>query len=77
MSHSSADLIPILYKRYAKAWQKMRLDSPFVEKSWLDRFAQQIPKPDNAQDIKFLILAVVLGSQWRNTSLNKAIILRE
>lgn len=42
MNHSSADLIPILYKRYAKAWQKMREESPFVEKAWLDRLIDQV-----------------------------------
>lgn len=42
MDHPSADYIPILYKRYAKAWHKMRLESPFVEKKWLDRFIEQI-----------------------------------
>lgn len=46
MHHPSADNIQNLYQRYAKAWQKMRHQSPFVEKSWLDRFISQIPLPE-------------------------------
>lgn len=42
MDHPSAQYIPILYKRYAKAWQKMRVQAEFVEQSWLDRFLNQI-----------------------------------
>lgn len=42
MDHPSAQNIPILYKRFAKAWQKLRRQSEFVEKNWLDLFLNQI-----------------------------------
>ena len=52
MVHPSADYLPIIYKRYAKAWRKLRSESPFIEKSWLDRFLSMIPKEkDNDNDI--------------------------
>ncbi len=51
MDHPSAQYIPILYKRYAKAWQKMRAQSEFVEKSWLDRFIDQLPPAGNVIDL--------------------------
>lgn len=47
--HPSSQYIPILYKRYAKAWQRLRRESPFVEKAWLDRFIGQLPQADSPQ----------------------------
>ena len=47
--HPSSQYIPILYKRYAKAWQRLRRESPFVEKAWLDRFIGQLPQVDSPQ----------------------------
>ncbi|GGZ74709.1 methyltransferase [Ignatzschineria indica] len=46
MIHPSADYLPIIYKRYAKAWRKLRSESPFVEKAWLDRFISMIPQSE-------------------------------
>ena len=51
MDHPSAQYIPILYKRYAKAWQKIRAQSEFVEKSWLDRFIDQLTPAGNVIDL--------------------------
>lgn len=42
MDHPSAQYIPLLYKRYAKAWLKLRQNSDFFEKAWLDRFLDHI-----------------------------------
>lgn len=42
MDHPSAQNITILYKRFAKAWQRVRRQSDFVEKNWLDLFLNQI-----------------------------------
>lgn len=51
MPHPSADLIPILYKRYAKSWQKLRLESEFVEQTWLDRFLKLVPENGTILDL--------------------------
>ncbi len=42
MMHPSADLIPILYKRYGKLWRKLRHQADFVEQNWLDSFSNFI-----------------------------------
>lgn len=47
MDHPSAERIPILYKRYGKAWQKFREQSEFVEKIWLQSFMKLI-KPEGS-----------------------------
>lgn len=51
MHHPSATNIPILYKRFAKAWQKLRAQSEFVEKSWLDLFLGQIEAHSTILDL--------------------------
>ncbi len=61
MNHPSANLIPILYKRYAKAWRKMREESPFVEKSWLDRFIDQAKMNNDDLPINILDLGCGFG----------------
>lgn len=50
MIHPSADYLPIIYKRYAKAWRKLRSESPFVEKAWLDRFISLIPQSEESNN---------------------------
>ncbi|PWD88100.1 class I SAM-dependent methyltransferase [Ignatzschineria cameli] len=51
MTHPSADYLPIIYKRYAKAWRKLRSESPFIEKTWLDRFLDLIPQKTEDQSL--------------------------
>lgn len=56
MVHPSADYLPIIYKRYAKAWRKLRAESPFIEKAWLDRFLSMISKTESAAEREMLDL---------------------
>lgn len=56
MVHPSADYLPIIYKRYAKAWRKLRAEAPFIEKAWLDRFLSMIPKAESAAEREILDL---------------------
>ena len=51
MDHPSAQYIPILYKRYAKTWQRMREQSEFIEKSWLDRFLNRLTNKGTVLDL--------------------------
>ncbi|MDM1544463.1 class I SAM-dependent methyltransferase [Ignatzschineria indica] len=56
MVHPSADYLPIIYKRYAKAWRKLRAEAPFIEKAWLDSFLSMIPKAESAAEREILDL---------------------
>lgn len=51
MDHPSAHNIPLLYKRFAKQWQKMRRQSAFIEQAWLDRFLAQMTPAGTILDL--------------------------
>lgn len=51
MDHPSAQNIPILYKRFAKPWQKLREQSPFFERAWLDLFLGHIEPKSTIIDL--------------------------